>query len=198
MRGRGTVKSCMFSGFKQERLFVARTLERFRRLVGLHLRNARPHGGVGNFHLPATAQSGRHAIAGEQAGFQDAFAGFGMRYAIASGVMAARALLDHHDYDGAWRQELKPPIETSIVNRALYSLLGNRGYRWVLRRQERHGDACAFLRRLYQPALVRRGLLPWARRRYRSLRQDESCNHVDCTCIWCRCGGADAAWGNAD
>jgi len=193
MRGRGTVKSCMFTGFKQERLYVGRTVERFRRLAGLEMRNPRPHGGVGNFRVPATAFSGTHPIAGEQAGFQDAFAGFGMRYAILSGVMAARSLLGGGDYEAAWRRELKELIKTSIVNRAIYSVLGNRGYRWVLRSQAWSGDARAFLRWLYAPASARRLLLPWARRRYRSKREDASCNHLDCACIWCRCGGTEAS-----
>lgn len=192
MRGHGTVKSCMFTGFKQERLYVERTVERFRRLVGFEMRNPHPHGGVGNFRVPATAVSGSHPVAGEQAGFQDAFAGFGMRYAVLSGVMSAHALLNAGHYDAVWRREIGPAIETSVVNRAVYSLLGNRGYRWLLRSQAWTGDARGFLRWLYGTASVRRVLLPWAQRRYRSQREDASCNHVDCTCIWCRCGGADA------
>jgi len=191
MRGRGTVKSCMFTGFKQERLYVERTVERFGSLVGLEMRNPRPHGGVGNFRVPATAVSGGHPIAGELAGFQDAFAGFGMRFALHSGVIAARALLGETPYDVSWRRTLAPAIESSLVNRAVYSALGNRGYRWLLRSQAWGGDARGFLRLLYGPGRLRRVLLPWARRQYRSRRADTSCDHVDCTCVWCRCGGAD-------
>mgnify|MGYP005848935249 CR=1 FL=1 len=193
MRGRGTVKSCMFTGFKQERVYVERTVDRFRRLLELEMRDPRPHGGAGNFRLPATAVSGGRPIAGEQAGFQDAFAGFGMRYAIFSGVLSAHALLGAVQYDPAWRSAIKPTIETSIVNRALYTLIGNRGYRWLLRSQAWSGDTRRFLRWLYGPGFARRALLPWAHRRYRSRRDDESCNHVDCACVWCRCGGADAS-----
>jgi len=192
MRGRGTVKSCMFSGFKQERVYVERTVARFTRLVGLEMRNARAHGGVGNFRVPATAVSGAHPIAGEQAGFQDAFAGFGMRYAIFSGVLAARTLLSAGHYDREWRRALKPSIESSVVNRAIFGGLGNRGYQWLLRSQAWSGDARRFLRWLYGAAALRPLLLPWAQRRYKSRRQDRSCDHVDCGCVWCRCGGADA------
>lgn len=193
MRGRGTVKSCMFTGFKQERLYVARTVERFERLAGLEMRDPRPHGGVGNFRLPATAVSGGRPIAGEQAGFQDALAGFGMRYAMLSGVIAARSLLGGGSYDASWRRELAPAIESSVLNRALYGALGNRGYRWLLRSQSWWGDAGGFLRLLYGPGRLRRVLLPWAQRRYRSRRQDSTCDHIDCTCVWCRCGGANGA-----
>jgi flavin-dependent dehydrogenase len=190
MHGTGTVKSCMFRGFKDERRYVERTVAAFRRLAGLRMANPRPHGGAGNFRVPATALSGAHPVAGEEAGFQDALWGFGMRYALRSGVLAARALLERSDYDALWREALRPYGETSIVNRALYSLLGNRGYRWCLKRQAR-GDARAFVRRQYDPSWVKRLLVAWANRRYRSLRADQSCNHVDCECIWCRHGGGE-------
>src|SRR3989304_4511705 len=68
MRGKGTLMSCMFLGFKQERRYVERTVEAFRRLVGLEMKNPRLHGGVGNFRLPASALAGTHPVAGEEAG----------------------------------------------------------------------------------------------------------------------------------
>lgn len=98
MHGRGSVKSCMFSGFKQEWMCVERTVDRVQRLIGLDMRNPRAHRGIGSFRVPATAVPGGRPIAGERAGFQDAFVGFGMRYAILSGVMSARALLGGEPY----------------------------------------------------------------------------------------------------
>lgn len=187
MRGRGTVKSCMFAGFKQEARYVRRTVEAFQRLVGLEMADPRPHGGVGNFRIPVTARSGIHAVAGEQAGFQDTLWGFGMRAAITSGVLAAHSLLAGNDYDASWRQELGALMATGVVNRGLYSLLGNRGYRMGLRHQENR-DVRDLLYRHYQPSPLKRLLAPMARWRYRSQRRDESCNHVDCTCVWCRHG----------
>jgi flavin-dependent dehydrogenase len=188
MRGRGTVKSCMFSAFKQEQVHVERTVEAFGRLVGLQMNNPRPHGGVGNFRLPASALSGPHPVAGEQAGFQDALFGFGMRYAMRSGVLAARSLIEGRDYDILWRDTLAPHVRSAMVGRAAYGLAGNGGYRWLLRLQARR-DAREFLNRLYRPSWLKALLMPWARRRFRSRRRDASCDHVDCRCIWCRCGG---------
>lgn len=189
MRGRGTVKSCMLTGFKQEALYVKRTVEAFERLAGLKMDNPRAHGGVGNFRVPASAYSGAHPTVGEQAGFQDTLWGFGMRYAIVSGVLAARSLIEGSDYDALWQRELGPELRAGIVNRALYDAFGRRGYAWLLRRQERAGDTRRFLFRLCQPTLVKSLLLPWARRRYHSKRHDASCDHVDCSCVWCRCDG---------
>lgn len=192
MNGKGTVKSCMFTGFKQEKQYVERTVAAFERLVGLQMHNPQPHGGVGNFRMPATALSGRHPVVGEFAGFQDTLWGFGIRHAIQSGVFAARSLLEGKDYDIMWQQALAPLMKTAIVNRALYDLLSNRGYRWCLRRQEGR-DARDLLHSQYHPSLIKRLLSPWARARVRSQRRDQSCNHVDCNCIWCRHCGTDAA-----
>jgi len=188
MGGKGTVKSCMFIGFKQEARYVQRTVEAFERLVGLEMIEPRPHGGVGNFRIPLSARSGIHSVAGEQAGFQDTLWGFGMRAAITSGVLAARSLMEGSDYDSQWRNALGGLMTTAVVNRSLYTLLGNRGYRWLLWQQERHADAREVLHRYYRPSRLKRLLAPLASRRYESQRNDESCNHVDCHCVWCRHG----------
>ena len=186
MNGRGTVKSCMFSGFKQESLYVRRTVEAFQRLVGLEMQTPQPHGGSGNFRIPRSAYSGLHPLVGEQAGFQDTLWGFGMRLAISSGVLAARSLLNGENYDRLWQRELKPQMETSVVNRSLFSLLGNRGYGWFLRRLVSRANLRESLRWNYQPSPVKRLLRPWAERRYQSRRKDVTCNHIDCHCVWCR------------
>jgi len=187
MNGHGTVKSCMFTGFKSEKEYVQRTVNRFRELVGLQMIDPKPHGGVGNFRLPARALNGRHPMAGELAGFQDTLWGFGMRYAIHSGVLAARSLLGDFHYDDLWRRSLETSINIAMVNRALYEMVGNRGYRWFLRHQAK-GDAQLFLRRHYSRSRLKRLLVPWARSRIVSRRQDDSCNHTECSCVWCRCG----------
>lgn len=116
-------------------------LENWSALAGLEMVNPIPHGGAGNFHIPVRAVTGMHPVVGEEAGFQD-FMGFGMRYAIVSGVLAARSLLEGKGYDMLWRRELEPPMWNSMVNRVIFGMLGNCGYRSVLQRnQPKHWDA---------------------------------------------------------
>jgi flavin-dependent dehydrogenase len=189
MQGKGTVKSCMFSGFKQEALYVQRTLSAFKRLVGLEMTNVLPHGGAGNFRIPRTGRSGIHLMVGEQAGFQDTLWGFGMRLAITSGVLAARSLIDGQDYDNSWNREIEDMMAMSVLNRAFYGMLGNRGYRWALRRLEKPAsDARDVLHRYYRPSVFKRLLMPLGCWKFRSQRRDESCNHINCDCVWCRHG----------
>ncbi len=186
MDGRGTVKSCMFSGFKKEKLYLQRTLAAFEKLVDLKMRNPQPHGGSGNFRIPLSAYSGSHPLVGEQAGFQDTLWGFGMRLAISSGVLAAQSMLNDENYDTLWQRDLKPQMETSVVNRALFTLAGRFGYGWFLGPLVSRPNLRAALRWQYQTSWPKRLLGPWARRRYASQRRDVTCDHIDCHCIWCR------------
>ncbi len=184
--GRGTVASCMFTGFKRQAEHVEQTIAFFREHAGLEMRNPRPFGGFANFRLPRAAMQGGHPVIGEQAGFQDALAGFGMRYALRSGLLAARSILDGIDYTTLWRRELLPLLRVGIVNRFIFNNIGARGRAVALRRLSR-GDAGVILRRLYQPSVVSRIVFPIARLRYRAQLRDSSCDHVDCHCVWCQC-----------
>ena len=162
MDGKGTVKSCMFSDFKHQAHYVQKTVAVFERLAGLQMINPRPHGGVGNFHIPYSACAGALPIAGEQAGFQDPLWGFGMRMAMESGVLAAQSLLQGNDYNRSWQRTLSAAMKSSLVNRAVYGHLGNYGYRWMLRYLSGHADVLEVLHRQYGPSRVKRLLSPLA------------------------------------
>lgn len=149
--GRGTVASCLFDDLPREKLYRERTVEFFRQQVGMTMRNAVPFAGVGNAHLPRTAREGNLLLAGEAAGFQDALWGFGIRIAMMSGHLAARALLAGlpDQYDRLWRRQLGGVLKASIANRAVYRRLGDRGYVELMRRIARARDARAWLRGHY-------------------------------------------------
>ncbi len=185
--GWGTVASCMFTGFKGEAEYVARTVAMFRDRVGLDMHNPRSFGGFANFRLPRTAVQGEHPVVGEHAGFQDALAGFGLRYAFRSGILAARSLIEGLDYARLWRTELLPQLRAAVTNRFLFNLVGEWGWRWMLKRLA-GTNTRAQLQRLYQPSTLTRILFPVADLRYRAPLRDRSCDHVDCACVWCRCG----------
>ena len=184
--GRATLKTCMFRDFKQEQLYVERTVEAFRHLLGFEISNPRPHGGGGNFRIPDRASFGTHLEVGEQAGFQDTLWGFGMRYAIKSGELAARSLIEGVDYNRLWKSHFGKLLETSVTNRAMFELLGNRGYGWFISHLSGSSRLREKLRGHYQPTLIKRLLYPWSKRRFQTKRKDESCNHINCSCVWCR------------
>src|ERR1043166_7480651 len=78
-----------------------------------------------NFHLKSRATSNGSRHAGEAAGFQDYLFGLGIRYALTSGWLAARSVLEERDFDELWQNELRAKQETSLVNRFLYETGGN-------------------------------------------------------------------------
>jgi flavin-dependent dehydrogenase len=151
----------------------------FERLMGLNMINPRPHSGVGNFCVPGSAYSGPNPTVGERGGFQDALWGFGLRYAIVSGVLAARSLLEARDFDLLWRKEFGALQGSEVINRALFAIIGNSGYAWLFRRLERSADARRLLAWIYRPLWPKTLLLPWARTRYRSKRLDLEADRLD-------------------
>ncbi|MCF8882057.1 NAD(P)/FAD-dependent oxidoreductase [Erythrobacter sp. SN021] len=189
-RGRGTVASCLFSDFKRQKLYVERTCAFFANTADLKMMNPRPFGGFGNLRFPHTGLQGGHPVIGEHAGFQDALAGFGLRYSVLSGVLAARSLLEGRDYQALWRGNLLRGMKASIVNRFLFNTVGRRGRGFVTRKLL-GGDTVRFLHSLYSPSLLHHALYPIARHRFRASLRDPSCDHQDCSCVWCEHGLGD-------
>lgn len=164
-RGRGTVASCIFDDYSNAREYRERTREFFERRAGLRMRTAAAFGGTGNVRAAPIARRGSTLYAGEAAGFQDALWGFGIRFALVSGHMAARALLASApgDYERTVRERFAGFLRTSFVNRYFYERLGDSGYGRLLSRIGRAADAREWLRRFYAPRLWKTLWFPVAR-----------------------------------
>ena len=98
-----------------------------------------------NFHLKQRATTERSLIVGEAAGFQDYLFGLGIRYALTSGNLAARAILDSRDFDALWHESLGTKQRTSLVNRFLYEAGGNIGLSMFVRQAARAKDFNRYL-----------------------------------------------------
>ena len=152
-RGEGTMATCLFDEFDEEKRYLERTRDFFERRVGLRMANPRFFGGTGQFRLARSACRNGVLLAGEAAGFQDALWGFGIRYALLSGCLAARSLLSGTDYDRLWKRRFGGLQRASVVNRYFYSRMGHTGYRWLMRALRRAPDPREWLRRFYAPSL---------------------------------------------
>jgi flavin-dependent dehydrogenase len=162
--GKGTLAVCLFSGFAQAREFLERAVGFFSRHAPCSMVNATLFGGTGAYALPASTAAGFLLRVGECAGFQDACWGFGLRYAILSGILAARSLGEGSpdSYDVAWRARLAPLVRSALVNRLFYNPFGSFSYRWFLWRLARSADVRDTLRRYYAPAWWKNLLVPIA------------------------------------
>ena len=153
--GIGTVASCLFTDLRNYRKYLDETIAFFTDRTGMVLENAQRFGGTGTVRVERTAVRGRELVTGEAAGFQDALWGFGLRYAMISGHLAARATLEgkRDQYDRAWQRRLGGYIKASFVNRYFYERLGNTGYHAFLSRLGAADDAREWLRGHYAPSV---------------------------------------------
>jgi flavin-dependent dehydrogenase len=184
--GRGTVASCLFHDFKNEQMYVDRTIDAFTRDAGLRMERPVAFGGSGSFFFRRRARQGKHPVAGEYAGLQDALLGFGMRWAMRSGVWAARAQMGIEDLEQRFRRDVRPQLASGVVNRLLFDRFGNAGHRWLLRRLVRSAEPREFVRMVYAGNPILRFLAPLARAADRARLRDPSCRHENCSCVWCR------------
>ncbi len=188
-RGRATLATVIFRDFRNEKTYFERTLDSFRKLVPMTVRNVREFGGYGNFFLRPSAIEGEKLYLGESAGFQDALFGFGMRYAMTSGFLAAQSIIDGANYDQLWKKKLLPQLRTSLSNRLIYEFLTNRGYEFIFQRIATRSDLRESLREQYNWSLWKTGLFPAALLLGNFLKrmrvEDKSCHHENCACVWC-------------
>ena len=135
-----------------------------------------------NFHLKQRATSGDARFVGEAAGFQDYLFGLGIRYALTSGNLAARSILEGRDFDDLWRSELGAKQETSLVNRFLYEMGGNRGLAMFVRSAARARDFRGYLSGWHQRRWWKSMLAPMVRRMW---KHQGRCQHKPGD-HWCR------------
>jgi flavin-dependent dehydrogenase len=135
-----------------------------------------------NFHLKRLATSNGSRFVGEAAGFQDYLFGLGIRYALTSGVLAARSILEERDFNDLWRSELGEKQETSLVNRFLYEAGGNAGLSMFVRQAARAKDFHRYLSGWHAHTWWKSLLAPVVRRvwRHRGRCQHKPGDH------WCR------------
>jgi len=177
-QGQGTIVCVLYRDFKRANECLNRTLRFFKTRMSFEVNNTRKFGAYGNFFLRDTQVHDGKLYVGESAGFQDCLWGFGMRYAIMSGYLAAKSIIDGSDYDVLWKRELRPMLEASLVNRYLFEKFGHVGYRYIAGRCA-GSDPHAFLLRLYNTSPMKRLLLPLASGKYHSRVRDIDLSRAD-------------------
>ena len=135
-----------------------------------------------NFHLKRHATSNGARFVGEAAGFQDYLFGLGIRYALTSGYLAARSILESRDFDELWKRELGAKQETSLVNRFLYEAGGNFGLSMFVRQASRAKDFHRYLSGWHAQRWWKALISPFVRRVW---RHDGRCLHKPGE-HWCR------------
>lgn len=183
---RATFATCLFHDFQHEQLYFERALQKLRSVMDIDIQEPQDFGGFVNFFIkPSAVKNGHILYVGETAGFQDALWGFGLRYAMLSGYLAAVSIKTGIFYDDLCRKYLLPMQRTSLANRWLFAHLGNWGYRMLLHHMK-NTDVIQKLREHYRPSRTKNLLYYLANRWYSTRLVDKQCMHQNCNCIWCR------------
>jgi flavin-dependent dehydrogenase len=98
------------------------------RKFDLNVRPIKKVAGVGNFSLKC-AKKRIPLHVGEAAGLQDFLGGFGMRFAITSGYLAAQSFIENLDYGRIANRRFQNKLKAGVVNRYLWeNVLPKRNY----------------------------------------------------------------------
>jgi flavin-dependent dehydrogenase len=187
--GKATFATCLFEKFSEAFSFFDAALDRMQQHVDININDPESFGGYINFSLnQQLMKDHRIYYVGESAGFQDFLFGFGMRYAMHSGYLAAQSIMEGLSYPDLCEEHIIPKMETSLANRWLFTRLENLGYTIMLDRLKSQEDIMPMLQNQYNPSWYKRTILPMAKRAFKTRLEDKQCMHQNCSCVWCRHG----------
>ena len=165
--GIGLICTCLWRKQRKSSRFLDETIAWYEKHYDLDRKPIKRVGGKGDFSIPNKYVSQGRYYVGEAGGLQDFMWGFGMRYAITSGVLAGKSILGELDYEQEVRKRLLPLVKSSATNRFLMNRMGDRGFKAVakywMRDQHRTGDGLRFMRLIYKPGILRRMMWPFVR-----------------------------------
>jgi len=181
--GTATFGCAIVADFKRIDDYFERSLLAAQRLHGFTIpAETRTGYSYMNFHLKDRASAGNSLYVGEAAGFQDYLFGLGIRYALTSGYLAARSIIEERDFNELWHAEFGTKQETSLVNRFLYETGGNTGLSMFVRQAAKARDFHAYLSGWHARRWWKSLLAPVVRRVWRHTGR---CMHKPAE-HWCR------------
>lgn len=157
--GHGTIATCIFDNYDKLSDYLEKTYLFIKKKYSFNIKNKRKFTGVGNFYL----LDNNKKYVGEAGGFQDFLWGFGMRYAMITGYLAAKSIIERKNYENLWKKELGGLLKTSIVNRLWFSLLGKNTYKYLIKLLKKENNPIKSFTRIYKPNFVSRILYPFAK-----------------------------------
>jgi flavin-dependent dehydrogenase len=159
--------TCIFKEhIKNASTLVEKTIQKFQKLKKFKIINREPIGCGINFEILESAIKNKRLYVGEAAGFQDYLFGFGINYAVTSGYLAAKSIIEKKNYDALWKDEFEALLKQGLSNRLRYEHGGNERYVSILQDAEKT-DALDFFAKWYRPNLFKAILYPFAKALYK-------------------------------
>lgn len=164
--GFATLSVVLTRDFRHARDYLERCTQIFRKHRSFEMNDVKRTSGfgglVGAFWQPASGP----LILGEAAGLQDFLWGFGIRHALHSGQLAARAIHEGLDYGRLLEREIRPLVRASLINRWFYDRVGNRAYSLLIRHFAPSDELSASIRPWYRGQFLHKLMWPLVEHRY--------------------------------
>ncbi len=169
--GYGCIATVVLEKFHLVNKCLEKTKEILNKMFDLKIENEKGVGGFGNFGYPPKLEENGGLVVGESGLLQDALAGFGMRYAITSGFLAAKSIKGECSYADTIKERFSHQLKASIVNRFIWELAGDNIFNFVKLGRKRK-DSLSDLRKLYNFQMFHQKLLyplafMWLNKKYR-------------------------------
>ncbi len=156
-------------------------LQRFRRISNFDVSEEKTSSGGVDLLIAGSSQVGAARVAGAAGGSRDLLLGFGLRGAIADGLVAAESLLSAKSFDALREEHAGAIARASLALRFRFERMSEAHLSRVLARCGR-GDFRERLRRCTRPGFAKETLALFARAAW---RRPDSCAHV-LRDHWCR------------
>lgn len=162
MNGYGCLCTFLMSNFHHAGECLDKARQTFSRMFPLEIIEPKPCGGFGRSDLHPRFQEDSRLYVGEAARLQDMFGGFGIRYAVQSGYLAAQAIIHGEDYETLARKFFLRKFKAGIVNRYLFEKLKKDNYSLVYKKLKNVRDPLASVCSFYNFNRYQRILYPFA------------------------------------
>lgn len=166
--GVGKIITVLTQNYEKARDHLNRSIETFQKLKSFDIEDPEIFSGFGGLPTAFCEEITHPILVGEAAGFQDFLWGFGIRQALQSGYLAARAIHENQDYEAVISREIRPLVRSSLVNRLMYDLASDHVYQALIRWFSSSTNLTGLVRHWYRGLAVQDLLWPIAWRRYQT------------------------------
>ncbi len=163
VNGQGTIATAFKKDTNNPNIYLERTVESVQKFYSLNMSDTKRFGTYGSFTTENIYEKNGKYFVGEAAGLQDFLFGFGLRYAILSGYLAAKSITNNLNYSRLATTAFSDTLKASLVNRFMYEQLDNQKYNFIINKLSGIDDLILFLRKRYNFSLKRRLLYPIAK-----------------------------------
>jgi len=167
--GSATLAVCMFRDYPKSREYLKRAYKIFQKHVNFDIKEKSFFSGTSNVFIMEKATFNQRLYVGEAAGFMDGMWGFGMKYALISGYLAAQSIIENKNYEKLWRKNIFSQLKASLVNRWYYKMLNKKSYEFIIEKMRQSQDPVLYLNKIGSYSNLHKLGLPFA---YLALRKN--------------------------